>query len=55
MIGKPAKELARTTKIRTVDVQGQTAKVTMTSDAGDAIADLQKVGDEWLISSLPKS
>ena len=55
VVGKTGKDIARDTKIRTIDIQGKNAKVTMTSDAGDAIADLQKVGQQWLISSLPKS
>jgi ketosteroid isomerase-like protein len=55
VVGKTARNVSHDTKIKMVDIQGTKAKVTMTSRAGDAIADLEKVGDEWKISSLPKS
>jgi hypothetical protein len=53
--GAKIAKIAGKTEVRTVDVEGTSAKVTMRSSGDDAVAELEKVGGRWKISSLPNS
>ena len=54
--GSKVAKIASKTKIRHVDVEGSTAKVTLKSAAGDdAVAELEKSDGSWKIASLPNS
>ena len=53
--GKKVKAAARQIHVRKVDLEGEEARVTLRAAGQDSVADLQKVGGEWKIASLPKS
>lgn len=47
--------IARRIRVRRVQVDDAKARVTLDSAGDDSIADLQKLGNDWKIASLPKS
>lgn len=55
ILGTSAATIVNDTTVGAVDIDGNKAKVAMTSKDGDAVADLEKVGDDWRIASLPQS
>jgi hypothetical protein len=53
--GAEVSSIARKIRVRKVDVNGASARVTMRAAGQDSIAELEKVGDHWKISTLPKA
>jgi hypothetical protein len=53
--GSEVRSIARKIRVRKVDVKGSTARVTLRADGQDSIAELEQVGHDWKISSLPKA
>lgn len=53
--GDQVRSIAKQVRVRKVDVNGATARVTLRAAGQDSIAELERVGKDWKISSLPKS
>ena len=53
--GAEVRKVAKQIRVRKVDVHGGTAKVTLRASGQDSVAELERVGDDWKISSLPRS
>lgn len=53
--GGKVRKIVQQTEVRTVDVDGSKARVTLRGNGDDAIANLEKVAGRWKISSLPKA
>ena len=53
--GSQVRAIARKIRVRKVDVKGSTARVTLRAAGQDSVAELEKVGSKWKISSLPKA
>jgi hypothetical protein len=53
--GKKVRSIAKTIKVRKVDVDGGRAKVTLRAAGQDSVAELERTEKGWKISSLPKA
>lgn len=53
--GSGVRSIARNIRVGKVDVNGGTARVTLRAMGEDSVAELEKVGSEWKIASLPKA
>ena len=53
--GKEVREVAKQIRVRKVDVKGSSARVTLRAGGLDSVAELERDGDGWKISSLPRS
>jgi hypothetical protein len=53
--GAKVRAVAGKIRVRKVDIDGKRAKVTLRAAGEDSVAELDKVGDKWKISSMPKA
>jgi hypothetical protein len=53
--GSEVRAIARKIRVGKVDVDGSTARVTLRSAGQDSVAELERVGSDWKIASLPKA
>lgn len=53
--GKKVAEITRKIEVHKVRVKGNTASVELRVGSQDSVAELEKIGDHWKISSLPRS
>ena len=53
--GSEVRSIARKIRVRKVDVKGGTARVTLRAAGEDSVAELERVGHDWKIASLPKA
>lgn len=53
--GDKVRSIASEIRVRKVHVTGGTARVTLRSAGLDSVAELERVGKDWKISSLPRS
>lgn len=52
--GSQVRAIAKKIRVGKVDVTGSTARVTLRAAGQDSVAELERVGKDWKISSLPK-
>jgi hypothetical protein len=53
--GSQVRSIAKKIRVRKVDVKGGSATVTLRAAGQDSVAELERVGKDWKISSLPKA
>ena len=53
--GSQVRTIARKIRVRKVDVKGGTARVTLRAAGQDSVAELERVGKDWKIASLPSA
>jgi hypothetical protein len=53
--GTEVRSIARKIRVHKVDVKNGRARVTLRAAGQDSIADLERVGHDWKIASLPKA
>ena len=53
--GSDVRSVAKKIRVGKIDVKGRTARVTLRAAGQDSIAELERDGDGWKISSLPRS
>lgn len=51
--GSGISEIARTIRVRKVQVDNVKARVTLDAAGDDAVAEMEKIGDDWKVASLP--
>ena len=53
--GSQVRAIARKIRVGKIDVKGSTARVTLRAAGQDSVAELERVGKDWKISSLPQA